>query len=117
MKTALLALALTVGISLLGCSKKPPVSDDEATPTARAATVAPGESVGIAECDEYLQKYKACLKRSGSRAAGSLQAFKAQRESYRIAAGTPEGKAGLPATCRAKIEQLAADKACAGPTR
>jgi hypothetical protein len=80
----------------------------------RPAASARHRSVGIPECDEYLQRWEACIRRSSLPAAGALQAFKAQRESFRIAAATPEGQATFKEKCRSMIDKLATDKACAG---
>ncbi len=112
-------LAVAVATLCAACGKKndPPPEPDTATTSAASSAHAPKNQkpVGIAECDEYLERYEACLQASGAPAARAFQALKAQRDSFRIAAGTPEGKAGLGARCRAMIDRLAEDKVCAGP--
>jgi hypothetical protein len=94
----------------VGCTKKeaPQEAATTATATSSPRTAA---LVGIAECDDYLQKYEACLRRT--RATTSLQGLASQREGFRLAAATPEGKAGLQATCKSLLDQLATVKACA----
>jgi hypothetical protein len=101
---ALISLALV----LAGCSKSRPPADDD--PPADTAT-AP-DTVGIPECDAYLKKYESCLRRSKSRMAHADAAFKAQRDSFRIAAGTPEGKSTLPAQCKSLHEKLLENPVC-----
>lgn len=120
-RTAPLVLALPTAIALLGtgcsCSKKsdapPPAESATATATVAAtpqAATAPG-SVGIAECDEYLQKYEECARRSKS---GNAVTLKAQRNSFILAASTPEGQRDMKASCRSMLEKLVASKACSG---
>jgi hypothetical protein len=112
MKQILVMLALAVGLVALGggcasCSKKdaPPDDDD---PPAASASAPDKDSVGIAACDAYLHKYETCLAHTGN-----LQAMKAQRDSFRIAAKTPEGRTGLKATCKKLLAQLSTNPSCA----
>ena len=78
------------------------------TETAKTETARPADSVGVAECDEYIQKYEACLTKiaASSPAAQSpmKQAFEAQRAGFKSAASTAQGKATLAATCKQAIQ-------------
>jgi hypothetical protein len=108
---AWVVLALTGALSALGagCTKKEAPPEDD-TP----CTVSPADSVGIAECDTFLCKHEACLRRS--RGAASKALIKAERDSFKLAVTSSEGKPGLKAICVSKLAQLATDPACA-PTR
>jgi hypothetical protein len=111
MSKALFVLASAILLSALGggCTKKeaPPEED---TP----CTVSSADSVGIPECDTYLCKSEACFRRSKPAAAKSM--VKAERDSFRIAAGSAAGKSGaVKAMCVSKLQQLAANPACAAP--
>ncbi len=79
-----------------------PKADDKKT------DVAAGDSVGVAECDEYIKKYEACLTSIAAKAPaveGPMKtAFQAQRDGFKKAASTPEGKATLPGICKKAIE-------------
>lgn len=81
-----------------------PAEPSQSAPVPAASTTpaaAPGE-IGVAECDEYLKKWDACL---ATRITGDAReqvkvALDATRESWKRAAATPEGSAGLAAACR-----------------
>ena len=116
-------VALTLALALAplgaGCSKKNDAPTTAETASAASAVsvppLAPGAPVGVAECDENLRKWEACLGTAKSPLAGSQPAIKAQRDSFRIAARTPEGKEGLRPLCQSMLARLAADKSCALP--
>ncbi|MEJ7577762.1 MAG: hypothetical protein WKF74_12255 [Pyrinomonadaceae bacterium] len=61
-----------------------------------------GDQIGVAECDDYLRKYESCLSDKIPEAArASLRSsLDATRASWRSAAATPEGRAGLAQACR-----------------
>jgi hypothetical protein len=75
-------------------------------PADAAAPAATGESIGIAECDDYLTKYEACV--SGHVPAAAQGALKQSLDQTRagwkqaIAAG---GKDQLAAACKTMTEQ------------
>jgi hypothetical protein len=74
---------------------------------------AAGDSVGVAECDEYLTKMEACLGKMPAEAkAAQEQAFKQSREAWKQAAATPQGKEGLKTTCKASLDALAQNPMC-----
>jgi hypothetical protein len=76
------------------------------TETAKADTSEP--NTGVPECDEYIKKYEACLTKIAKTAPqveGPMkQAFQAQRDGFKTAASTPQGKATLASTCKTAIE-------------
>lgn len=99
-------------IAAVGCQAKTENAAPAAT-TAQAATpvastppaAAPGET-GVAECDDYLRKWDACLatKVTGDAREQVKVALDATREAWKRAMATPEGKAGLAAACREATE-------------
>lgn len=99
-------------IAAVGCQAKTENAAPAAT-TAQAATpvastppaAAPGET-GVAECDDYLRKWDACLatKVTGDAREQVKVALDATREAWKRAMATPEGKAGLASACREATE-------------
>lgn len=71
-------------------------------------TASSAANTGVAECDEYIEKYEACLTLIASKAPqaqGALKtSFEAQRKAFTDAAATPAGKSTLPATCKQAME-------------
>jgi hypothetical protein len=72
-----------------------------------------GDTVGVAECDEYLKKSADCLGKLplGTR-RGMEQSLKLQHDSYTEAASTTEGRAPLKSTCQTLLDALAANPYC-----
>ena len=99
-------------IAAVGCQAKTENAAPAAT-TAQAATpvastppaAAPGET-GVAECDDYLRQWEACLatKVTGDAREQVKVALDATREAWKRAMATPEGKAGLASACREATE-------------
>lgn len=92
-----------------GCQAKTEVAPQPSFPSAPPAVVttatAPGE-IGVAECDDYLRKWEACL---GAKVTGAAHdqvkvALDATRDGWKRAAETPEGKSGLAAACKDAAE-------------
>ncbi len=117
--TVLLAFALvTVFSSALGCQSKtepasPAPSVATASKTAPIDSTAPpaagpvtGAVIGVAACDEYLNKWETCLatKVTGEAREQVKVALDATRDAWKRAAATPEGKAGLAAACEQAAE-------------
>ena len=79
-----------------------------ASPAATAATTttAAGGDIGVAECDEFLKKYEACV--SGKVPAAAQATFKTSLETWRSSwkklAETPQGKAGLAQACKSSMD-------------
>ena len=75
------------------------------TPAVTPPTAAPGET-GVAECDDYLRKWDACLatKITGEAHVQVKVALDATREGWKRTAATPAGKSGLAAACREAAE-------------
>ena len=77
-----------------------------ASSPASSTTSAAGD-IGVAECDDFLKKYEACV--SGKVPAAAQATFKTSldtwRSSWKQLAGTPQGKAGLETACKSALEQ------------
>jgi hypothetical protein len=74
---------------------------DATAPAADAALAA--DSTGVKECDDYLTKYMACLndKVPAASRTAMQQSIDQMRTSWKAAAATPAGKAGLAQACTA----------------
>jgi len=70
------------------------------------AAVPSADKIGVAECDEYIAKYEACINSKVPEAMRATYkgAFDAQRKAWRDAAATPAGKAGLAQACKAALD-------------
>lgn len=95
MKKKSLACALVLGaIAVVSACKK---SEPEAA------------GIGVAECDAYIAKYEACIGKMGAMAKAAAEpGFKAQRDAFKQAAATPEGKAALATQCKASMDAIKA---------
>lgn len=108
--------ALAFALALAGCNKsehpaKPAApTTSPAAPTATApaasapATTAAASSggIGVAECDDYLTRYEACVssKVPAEARAALEQSLTQMRDAWRAAAATDAGKQGLAAACK-----------------
>lgn len=61
-----------------------------------------GGEIGVAECDEYVTKYKACLSdKVPAEAKDAMETgMKTMVDGWKQAASTPEGKKGLAEGCK-----------------
>jgi uncharacterized protein YceK len=75
--------------------------------TSTPATTATGGDIGVPECDDFLTKYEACVTGKIPEAARAqfTSTLKTWRDSWRQAASTPQGKAGLAQGCKMAAEQ------------
>jgi len=106
-KLALLLAACLLGGALATAACSPgdtpagaqPKAASDAKTTTRTAS---GDTVGVAECDSYLAAYESCLKDKVPAAARDMlkSSFESTRASWRQAASTPEGRAGLANACK-----------------
>jgi hypothetical protein len=111
-----LALCLLTGLLLLACgggasdnsansSNAAAGNGNKAANTANTST-AGGEKIGVPECDEYIAKVEACLAKVPAAGQPAVKSsLEAMRKSWRDAAATPQGKAGLAAGCKAALDQ------------
>ena len=114
-----LALCLLVGLVLLACGggasdNAANTSNAAAGNTNKAATAntsntstasTSGEKIGVPECDEYIAKVEACLAKVPAAGQPAVKSsLDAMRKSWRDAAATPQGKAGLAVGCKQALE-------------
>jgi hypothetical protein len=112
---SLFSLCLALGLLMLACGGADNANTANTSNTAKTntnaaantSTTASGDKVGVAECDDFLAKYEACV--SGKVPAAAQAAFKTSmdtwRNSWRELAKTPQGKAGLAQACKSASEQ------------
>ena len=112
-----LAFCLLCAFVLVGCSKTETTSNNSTssnsskttTTTTTSTSTAPstGDKVGVPECDDFIAKYEACVSgKVPEMARGAFNStLKTWRDSWRKAAATPEGKAGLATACKQAADQ------------
>ena len=101
MRTTLAMTALLACFGLVACSKtEQPATTPAANSSAAATPTATRTSTGVAECDDYLAKYQACLAAKVPTAAQAAleQSLATTRDVWKqtLAAG---GKDALKASC------------------
>ena len=104
MRSTLLVLAV-----LLACAAckhhaaAAPAASDSSTSstTASSSSSSSGESIGVPECDDYLSAYRDCLASKVPEASRAElnEALEQSVATWRSAAASPEGKAGLAVAC------------------
>jgi len=102
-KLALLfSLCLSVGALMLACGG----GGTENANANGGTTTASGDKIGVAECDEYIQKYEACVNSKVPEAmrASIKGSMETARKMWKDAAATPQGKAGLATACKQALE-------------
>lgn len=75
--------------------------------TPATTTTSAGDKIGVAECDDFIAKYEACVNSNvpeAMRATVRAQ-LDTMRTSWRQAAANPQGRAGLAAGCKAAHDQ------------
>jgi hypothetical protein len=82
--------------------------DAAKTDTAKTDVAPTGEKTGVPECDEYIEKYEACLTSIAEKYpqvhTGLKDTFEKQRKGFKDAASTPQGKAALGPQCKQFID-------------
>jgi hypothetical protein len=77
------------------------------TTNTTTTTTSTGDKIGVAECDEYLDKYEACV--SGKVPAAARAQYESSlaqvRKSWRDLAANPQTKASLAQACKMATEQ------------
>jgi len=97
---SLASAACSSGGASAGSESK--AADSKAGAATTTTAAASGDSIGVAECDQYLVAYESCLKDKVPAAARDMMksSFETTRASWRQAAATPEGRAGLATACK-----------------
>jgi hypothetical protein len=98
--------ALFIGMVACGGQEAPPPPPTTTTTEAPApAAEEPGEmteaTFGVAECDNFIKSYTACLEEKVPEEARTamMESLEKSKEAWTQAAATEEGKAGLAAAC------------------
>lgn len=94
--------AVVIAMLTIGCGGSPAATPAAGAPAAsQSGNQASGE-FGVAECDNYMKKYMACIDSHVPEAARAMvrQSLDQSREQWRRAAATQEGKQGLAAACQ-----------------
>ncbi len=101
MKALLFSLCLALGALMLACG-----GGASNTSNGGGGTTASGDKIGVAECDEFIQKYEACVNSKVPESARSMVKanLDTMRAAWKRAAATPQGKAGLAQGCKQALE-------------
>ena len=98
---------LALGLAACGGAKqdtaapaKPASTTQQAAP---ATTTAAVSDFGVPECDDYINKYLACIDSKVPEAGRAMvrQQLEATKAQWKQAAATPQGKQGLAMGCKA----------------
>jgi len=110
------AVVLMSGLAAASCgggSEKP--AQSAGAPAAGAATSA-GSEFGVAECDEYVRKYLACVDSKVPEAARAMvrQNLEQTKAQWKAAASTADGKNALATGCKAATDAARTSMAAYG---
>jgi hypothetical protein len=99
---SLFAACLLLGALMLACGGG---ASDNTSNTA-GGTTASGDKIGVAECDDFIQKYEACVNSKVPETARSMVKanLDSMRTAWKKAAETPQGKAGLAQGCKMALD-------------
>jgi hypothetical protein len=102
---SLFALCLLTGALMLACGGG--AGNTSNTANTAGGTTASGDKIGVAECDEFIQKYEACINSKVPETARSMVKanLDSMRNAWKQAAATPQGKAGLAQGCKQALAQ------------
>lgn len=117
----LLGFSLCTALLLVACggaNTNTATTNSGTSNSASGTTASTGDKIGVAECDDFIAKYESCVN---SKVPESMRAtvktqLDAMRTSWRQAAATPQGKAGLAQGCKAAHEQAKTSLASYGCT-
>jgi hypothetical protein len=96
----LFSLCLAIGALMLACGGGADTSNG-------GGTTASGDKIGVAECDEFIQKYEACVNSKVPESARSMVKanLDTMRNAWKKAAETPQGKSSLAQGCKQALDQ------------
>lgn len=101
MKKLMIALMMA-GAFAVGCGEK--------GSGAESGAAAAGDSVGVAECDDYLKKMEACFSKDAATKAAMEPSMKTTRDSWKQAAAAGgAAKDGLKQACTAAAAAIPAN--------
>ena len=121
---SLFAVCALLGLTMLACGGAADNANTAANANAvvantTASTAAPtGDKIGVAECDDFIAKYEACV--SGKVPAAQQAMFKNSieqwRKSWKDLAANPTTKATLASVCKTQLDQSKASLSSFGCT-
>ncbi len=97
MRKLLVLCGVVCALSVVGCSKK----SDDAKTGGGSASAGAGD-IGVPECDSYVKKYIDCIdaKMPAEVKDATKKAFDQQKDAWKQAASTAEGKKALADACK-----------------
>lgn len=126
LKQNLLVLTLlTCAAGMVGCSKtasntesnkaivstEKPANGKSEKPTSTTNGDAPdiaatGDKIGVAECDDYIEKYEACLTKNVPEQSRAMMktSFEQTRKTWKDLAANPQTKGSLGSVCKQSKE-------------
>lgn len=112
-------LLLAVGATIAcGEAQAPARTAPAAAPAATPAAPPPAAAAefGVAECDDYMTKYAACIDSKVPEAARAAlrQSLDQTKAQWKQAASTPEGRSGLAMACKQMTETARASMTAYG---
>jgi hypothetical protein len=103
--TKLMIGLLVASALLVGCDKGGEAGKDGKGDGKGAS----GDSVGVAECDDYFKKLEDCIgKNPALKASMGGDTMKQQKEGWKQMASNPATKDSLKTTCKSAADALAA---------
>jgi hypothetical protein len=123
-----LSVALAASLAVAACGggasqqqsapQAPPATQAPATTAAAAPAATGAAEFGVPECDDYINKYVACIDSKVPEAGRAMirQQLDQTKAQWQQAASTPEGKAGLAGACKTMTETAKTAMAAYGCT-
>ena len=101
MRTIAPVTTLLAVLVLAACGKSETPATSSAAPTASATGSSTASRTGVAECDDYLAKYEACLAAKVPESAHAMlrQSLDATRAGWKQVLASPGGKDALRTSC------------------
>jgi len=92
---------------------EPPPAHVTSVPTRPKPAVEAEGVIGVPECDEYLTRFAACLKKMPPQTHGAVKhALDQTRQAWARLAANPEAHTGLATGCRAALDAFAENPMC-----
>lgn len=109
-----IAIALVLGVFAVGCGDKAAdgAKSGAASGSAKADSKSGGGDTGIAECDEYIKAYSACIDKMPAEAKDAAKkGLDDMKTAWKAAASGP-GKDATVTACKQAAEAMKANPAC-----
>src|SRR5262249_48555812 len=97
----LIATLLCIVFVFAGCGGSSSTTTTSSTASGSAST-STGDKIGIPECDEYIEKYEACLNSKVPEAQRGVykSSFETLRKQWKETAANSQAKAGMATGCK-----------------